>query len=127
MRSIWEREGEGGRIHIKYVPKEKALYLAKYLSKDRSEALRGVRLWAPIGKSEHTRVRDVVVTSEWTETYRFLKASLAGWKKLRWYDRCRMVTAFMHGATFEESLASIGMSENFDGEEDWMKESEDAE
>lgn len=46
-------------------------YLTKYLTKaGRPEELKGRRLWAPIGKWETTKVRNIVVESEFAEAYR---------------------------------------------------------
>ena len=30
MRSIWEEEGDGGRIHVCAIPAERAMYVGKY-------------------------------------------------------------------------------------------------
>jgi len=46
-------------------------YLTKYLTKaGRPAELKGRRLWAPIGKWETTKVRNIVVESEFAEAYR---------------------------------------------------------
>lgn len=68
-----------GRIHVKRIPAERAVYLAKYLSKDRPECLKGWRLWAGFGNWDWTRVKDVVFDSPFSRIYRACKDWL-GWK-----------------------------------------------
>ncbi len=48
-----------GRIHVMRIPPERASYLAKYLSKERPECLKGWRLWAGFGDWDWTKVKDV--------------------------------------------------------------------
>lgn len=111
MRAIWEREGDGGRIHVKKIPREKAMYVGKYLSKARDEILDGVRLWAGFGPDhEASKVKDIQVNSKWTQTYRLIARSIGGWDRLRWDQRARMTTAFCMGANFDQALLSIGMT-----------------
>lgn len=64
VREISTRLGFG-RIHVKRIPAEAAVYIAKYLGKgfNRGELGKGVRLWSPFGSRfsavKFTRVRDV--------------------------------------------------------------------
>jgi hypothetical protein len=113
VRSIWLRKG-GGRLNVKYVPAEKAMYIGKYLSKQRIESLKGVRLWAPFGLCEANKVKDIVVDSRWTSTYQFLAAAVHGFKEMRWDQRARIVTRFCMGESFQDAFASIGMEEAWD-------------
>jgi hypothetical protein len=62
-----------GRVHVMRIPPEKAAYLAKYLGKDRPEALHGWRLWGAFGKWEWSRVSDVVTESGLTVAWRECK------------------------------------------------------
>lgn len=45
-------------------------------SHDRDECLKGKRLWAALGKKEHTRVKDVEVDSTTTRAIKFCQAEL---------------------------------------------------
>jgi hypothetical protein len=56
VRAIAAKKGFG-RIHVQKIPREASKYLAKYLSKRRPECFAGMRLWAPFGKLDSTRVR----------------------------------------------------------------------
>lgn len=115
MRAIWEREGDGGRIHVKKIPRERASYVGKYLSKARDEILDGVRLWAAFGPDhEASKVKDIQVNSKWTQTYRLMASFIGGWHKLRWDQRARMTTAFCMCENFDGALRSIGMAPKTD-------------
>lgn len=118
MRSLWHRLGAGGRIHVKFIPRDKALYIAKYLAKARMECLKGVRLWAPVGRCQHTKVKDVVCDSRWTATYQFMAGILPGFDKLRWDQRARLVTSFTHGEELEDALRGIGMVPEMERDEE---------
>ena len=83
-----------GRIHVKRIPAEKAEYLAKYLSKDRPECLKGWRLWAGFGNWEWTKVKDVVFDSPFSRIYRACKEWLHWTGNKDFYARSRFV-AFM--------------------------------
>jgi len=107
VRSIADRKGLG-RVHVKKIPRGAAFYLGKYLSKDRTEALAGMRLWAPIGKAETCKVRDIVVDSRWTASYRFLNCAIGGFEKLTWNEKVRLVTHFTLGENIGEALDRIG-------------------
>ena len=109
MRSLWLDQGEGGRIHVKMVPRAAAMYLGKYLAKQRIECMKGMRLWAAIGRCETSKVKDIVVDSKWTASYQFLAVAVNGFRELRWDQRARIVTQFVHGANVDEALRSIGM------------------
>ncbi len=65
-----------GRIHVKRIPAEKALYMGKYLTKeDRAPCLKGWRLWAAFGAWESTKVKDVKFESEFNKIIRHLIAT----------------------------------------------------
>ncbi|MDR3401477.1 MAG: hypothetical protein P4L99_03175 [Chthoniobacter sp.] len=126
VRSIWEREAKGGRLHVKKIPREGAIYIGKYLSKQRPECLGRRHLWAAFGACEASRCKDIVVNSRWTEAYKFLSLAINGFSKLRYDERARLVSHFVVGENIEAALDSIGLSKNFDGEE-WRNPSADAE
>jgi hypothetical protein len=68
-----------GRIHVKRIPAEKALYMGKYLTKeDRAPCLKGWRLWAAFGPWESTKVKDVQFESEFGKIIRVLMATGKG-------------------------------------------------
>jgi len=125
MRSIWEEEGDGGRIHVCAIPAERAMYVGKYLAKQRVECMKGMRLWAPIGRAETSKVKDIVVDSRWTAAYRFLAVAMSGFKELRWDQRARITSRFCIGEDMGAALESIGMvrERNF-GEEKEFEGSE---
>lgn len=55
-----------GRIHVKRIPAKKAEYIAKYLTKQRSN-VRGVRMWSCVG-FKGTKAKDIVIESkEWDD------------------------------------------------------------
>jgi hypothetical protein len=72
VRHLWERAG-GGRVNVKPIPKDKAGYVAKYVAKAQ-EALDRTRIWAYIGPCRDlvTRIKDVMIQSNWTRIYRAL-------------------------------------------------------
>jgi len=89
MRACAEATGFG-RIHVKRVKAENAVYLAKYLSKARPKCFAGHRLWAGFGKWKWARVSDIVVDSAFHACYRALKeyewnyypyVSLGNWRE----------------------------------------------
>ena len=122
MRSIWEREGDGGRIHVQAIAADRAMYVGKYLAKQRVECLKGMRLWAPIGRAETSKVKDIVVDSRWTAAYRFLAVAMSGFDKLRWDQRARIVTRFCIGDDVGAALESIGMERCIGEETDFDSE-----
>ncbi len=66
-----------GRIHVKPVIRAVADYLGKYLTKQgRTAWLKGKRLWACFGKSEKTRVKDIIVESNFTRVVKFCQGEL---------------------------------------------------
>jgi len=103
VRSIWNKFGKG-RIHVKKVPQEAALYLGKYLGKAREECLKGVRLWAPIGRAATHKVSDIVVDTRWTAAYQFLASCIDGFSKLAWTDRVALATRFTFGQSIADSM-----------------------
>lgn len=63
VRTVSSQAG-WGRIHVEKIPKARAAYLAKYLSKKRPECFRHWRLWAGFGKGwSWTKVSDVAIES----------------------------------------------------------------
>lgn len=80
-----------GRIHVKCIPAERAGYLAKYLSKDRPECLKGWRLWAGFGDWDWTRVKDVTFDSPFSRIYRACKEWLNWRGNKHFLDRFRLV------------------------------------
>ena len=68
-----------GRIHVERIPAETAEYLAKDLSKERAECLKGWRLWAGFGPWEWSKVKDLVSDSPFSRIYRACKEWLH-WK-----------------------------------------------
>jgi hypothetical protein len=109
MRTIWKEQGEGGMINVRRVPRDRAIYVGKYLSKQRNECMKGVRLWAAFGECETSKVKDIVVDGKWTATYRFLACAIKGFDKLRYDQRARIVSHFCLGEHIDDALRSIGM------------------
>jgi len=72
------RRADGcGRIHVKQLGQLRAEYLAKYLAKQgRPECFQGKRLWAATGPFKHCKVKDVEVSSSFTEAVKFCQAEL---------------------------------------------------
>lgn len=110
VRPLWEHyAGERSRLHVVKCGAGAAFYLGKYLTKcARVEALSGRRLWSAFGMADGTRCRDIVVQNEWTESYKFLCATIHGFRGLPWGIRLRMAQEFAHGATAEEALKQFG-------------------
>lgn len=52
-----------GRVHVCIRKGDMGFYLAKYLSKERPEALRGWRLWACFGMPGRIRLSDIIIDS----------------------------------------------------------------
>ena len=107
VRSIAQRYGFG-RVNVKCHPRERAMYLSKYLAKDRPECFKGMRLWAPFGLCDSHKVRDIVVDSRWTEAYKLLAATIGGFSKLAWNDRIAVVVCFIAGDSAHEALCRLG-------------------
>ena len=62
-----------GRIHVERIPRARASYLAKYLSKERPPALKKWRLWAGFGKDwEWSKVSNIQTVSLLSAVYRGL-------------------------------------------------------
>ena len=94
-----------GRIHVQRIPVERAGYLAKYLSKQRPECLKGWRLWAGFGAWEWTKVRDVIFDSTFCRIYRACRDWL-GWKgNKNFSQRMRLVQLLEHRTIEEGWLA----------------------
>ena len=55
-----------GRIHVKRIPSKSALYVAKYLTKQRSTA-RGVRLWSCVGFTGCKAKNVIMESKEWDD------------------------------------------------------------
>jgi len=75
VRNDWKAVG-GGRLNVKSIASERALYIAKYLSKgDKSQYVKGLRRWAVWGDWRNIRVRakDVQFDTLLTRAYRWLK------------------------------------------------------
>lgn len=98
IRLKWHHFSKGpGRIHVTEVEKGKECYVAKYLGKGRSEYMRGIRVWAPVGYCDASKVSDIVVDSRWTAAYQFLAGSIHGWSMLPWVTRMRIANQFVLG------------------------------
>ena len=81
-----------GRIHVKRTPKERAGYLAKYLSKDRPPCLKGWRLWAGFGKDwDWTKVKDIACETITTRIYQACKEAYGWTGRKGFFDRMRLV------------------------------------
>lgn len=103
-RQLSKRSG-WGRIHVMRIPKERAAYLAKYLSKERPRAFKRWRLWAGFGKCwEWTKVAQIEVDSLYARVARGLRDAFE-WKGNRHYrERQRMIetvagNTVLHGWT----------------------------
>lgn len=115
VRLITEKLPGWGRIHVKQIPSDKVLYIAKYLEKARPEAFKGWRLWASFGEYAKTRVLDVLVDTPFTRVYEWLDGrfpdSFAASKwyvreslcnlHLEWFARCDVIL-HSHGFRGEE-------------------------
>lgn len=107
VRALWHEFG-GGRINVKPIPWERRNYLAKYLSKSgRPQCLKGVRLWAAFGGFDHTRVKDVVVESDFTRTYKLLCSAIEGFDKLRYNFRVQAVNNVLMGYRWYRGFGGI--------------------
>lgn len=109
VRALWRQCG-GGRIHVQPIPPERAGYLAKYLSKaGRADCFKGVRMWAAFGGQPHTKVKDISVESNWSETYQFLAATVRTvcgkpFAKLPWFERLQAVDNVLAGLPWYYAL-----------------------
>jgi hypothetical protein len=109
VRALWHQCG-GGRVHVLPIPPERAAYLGKYLRKSgRPECFKGVKMWAAFGGQPHTKVKDVMVESNWTKAYQFLLATVRTvcgktFRKLRWFERFRAVENVLTGQPWYYAL-----------------------
>lgn len=87
-----------GRIHVKMIPKSKAGYIAKYLSKQtRALALKGARLWAAFGGQDAHKVSDIIVDTPYTRAYYHLKETFQWFESASFYVRSVLTHTFSHG------------------------------
>jgi hypothetical protein len=105
VNALGQRAGFG-RINVKAIPRERASYLGKYLSKERPACFKGTRLWAPVGQIEGSKVRDIVVDSPWTRAYRRLAAFNSGFAELPWGVRRYLVGEVVLGQSVQAVLGS---------------------
>ncbi len=112
IRKLWQtaRLG-GGRVHVRPVPANRAMYAAKYLRKrGRPECFHGVRMWAAFGNCEHCRVKDVRVESNWTRTYHALVLTAGKmFTSLRWHQRQQAVDNVEFGRNWSFGLFGVGV------------------
>lgn len=108
VRALSTKKGFG-RIHVKKIDREAALYVAKYLSKERDEALKGARLWAPVGSFENVKVKNIIVNSDFNAAYYFLAEIIKGFQSLSWNQRIYIVTRFSRGCSIDEALELAGL------------------
>jgi len=107
-RQIAKRSG-WGRIHVMRIPKERAKYLAKYLSKERPGAFKRWRLWAGFGKCwEWTKVAQIQVESLYASIARGLRDAFH-WKGNRYYhERRRMMEAVVENTILNGWTPGLG-------------------
>jgi len=65
-----------GRVDVRVVSKDEAMYLAKYLTKGQSELKKGMRRWEGFGGWEYTRIRDVEIDSPFHRNIRYVQEEL---------------------------------------------------
>lgn len=93
VRALAKQAG-WGRVHVERIPPDRAAYLAKYLGKDRPEALHGWRLWGAFGKWDWSRVGDIVAETGRSKAWRQCQQEL-GWTgrgnfhERQWIATCR--------------------------------------
>jgi len=82
-----------GRINVVKIPASESAYVAKYLTKSRRvNVLKGVRLWACIGKPDGaSKVKDIVIDSRITRLLSIVKQNQEMW--------IRFLPAFACGIT----------------------------
>jgi hypothetical protein len=123
VRALWQ-QCCGGRVHVLPIAPDRASYLGKYLHKSgRPECFKGVKMWAAFGGQPHTKVKDVVVESNWTKAYNFLLATVRTvcgktFRKLRWFERLRAVENVLVGKPWFYSLPYAPVQEG--GGEIWV-------
>ncbi len=110
------RKTAWGRIHVVKAREGIGNYLAKYLSKERPECLKGWRLWAGFGEWEWTRVKDVFFDSPFSTIYRACKEAFQWEGNKHFHDRMRMVW-FLEMRTICEGWA-VGLGPS--GKPYWM-------
>ncbi len=91
VRALAKQAG-WGRVHVKRIPPDRAAYLAKYLGKDRPEALRGWRLWGAFGKWGWSRVGDIVAESGRSKAWRQCRDELGWTGRGNFLERQRIAT-----------------------------------
>jgi len=79
-----------GRIHVVKRRNTMGYYLAKYLSKPRTEALKGWRLWACIGMKNRLRLADIYIDSLRSNLFRMAHASGA-FTGLNWAEKLQVM------------------------------------
>lgn len=90
-RLLSKRSG-WGRIHVTRIPKDRAKYLAKYLSKERPPAFKRWRLWAGFGKTwDWTKVSHIQVESLYATVSRGLRVAFRWKGNQNFHARKRMI------------------------------------
>jgi hypothetical protein len=95
VRRLAKRSG-WGRIHVAKVPADRASYLAKYLGKERPQALKGWRLWAGFGPWEWSRVKDIVVRSPVGDAWRECRRIFSWTGKEPFWQRQQLAQSVYH-------------------------------
>jgi hypothetical protein len=107
-RELSKRSG-WGRIHVKRIPKDKAEYLAKYLSKERPKSLRRWRLWAGFGKCwDWTKVAQIQVESLFASVARGLRDAFHWTGNRHYHERKRMIEAVVENTIRHEWTPGLG-------------------
>jgi hypothetical protein len=85
-----------GRIHVRRAASEQAGYIAKYLSKERPDCLKGWRLWAGFGGGwEWTKVKDVIRETLFSKIYRACKELWQWQGRGQFFERMDLVRQMM--------------------------------
>ena len=111
LRFLWTGPATiflGGRIHVKVIPKEKAHYLTKYLTKQgRPPCLKGARLWASVGGYVANKVADIECFSFRAQAYRVAKMTVAGFAEAPYWQKWAFVTVAVHNYICAETGAAL--------------------
>jgi len=107
-RQLAKRSG-WGRIHVMRIPKDRAKYLAKYLSKDRPGAFKRWRLWAGFGKFwDWTKVAQIQVESLHASVARGLRDAFRWKGNSDYHQRRRMIEAVVENTILNGWVPGLG-------------------